>query len=485
MKNSPAKNLNKVQRRLMEGFQKTMNIPGADRCILCAPTGTGKTGTARAIINLYAKTGAHKVALFLTPRIGLTDQQARALLDFNVADSAYADCAVDILIVHSRIVESKKTPQFLNVKIAENAAKGVYTIIACTYDSAPKLGRIPVDLIICDEAHNVCQEDFFNTVMNRLCQSAHRVFMTATPKESPGTGSTGFNNVAKYGPYAENITPRYAIEKKIIVSPLLHVFKTWSPLDKKFTIVDQVKQIFEYHRGYNAGRMPTKVLFTLQDSKHIGTVCENAVALSEQTNAKVFTIISSGPFAGQFVNGMEIRNKNDFLDMISEYEGDAIVCHYAMLNEGIDVDGFTGICFMRRVNKTTAIQTIGRGLRIYKKDRQDDGYAKDKEYRIKKHALVTLVVYNDDTSLKAELKEFVVNLREAGFDFFKDQMLESGSKGYGNDDSSKTGSMNPLDKPEYRHSAQMALDEVQHELEREKARNDRANMIIDEDDFWV
>lgn len=473
MTTRPLKNLNKVQVRLVEAFIKAMKANGADRCILCAPTGTGKTGTARAIINRYAVTGTNKVGIFLTPRIGLTDQQARALLNFNVADLGFSDCVVDVLVVHSKIVESKKTTEFLKERIEENRSNGIFTIIACTYDSAIKLTRISVDVIICDEAHYVCEPKFHETVMHRLDQVAHRVFMTATPKECVGENNLGFNNIEMFGPYADPVAPRFAIENKIIVAPRIHVFSTWSRADKRFTVVDQVKEVFEYHKNYNGDRLPTKVLFAMSDTKDVGATCENSISLSEETGAKVFTIVSTGPFEGQYVNGVEVRDRNEFLDMISNYEGDAIVCHYAMLSVGIDVDGFTGVCFMRRPNKTVTIQTVGRALRIFKLDRQEDGYAKDYEYRVKKDALVTLVVYNGDTSLRTELTEFVRNIRRGGFNFFKDSILESSSKGYGDDTNQLVGSMvnkkkkkNPP-KP-YRHVAQIVLDEVQHQLELEE-----------------
>lgn len=116
------KKLNYVQTRLAQAFKKNIFAGLCDRGIFCAPTGAGKTGTARAMINLYA----HKFvnmgegagfSFFLTPRIALTEQQALALalVDFHILDAEYPDVEILTHNVHSNSADDYRAARLKNV----------------------------------------------------------------------------------------------------------------------------------------------------------------------------------------------------------------------------------------------------------------------------------------------------------------------------------------------------------------------------------
>ena len=464
--------LNSIQLEMVKAFEsKVLRSTTSSRGILCAPTGTGKTGVARAIFNLFGqvllgqkrvKRQVKGVSLFLTPRIGLTNQQANAITNFNIEDVEYLDVPLVTKIIHSGISHhSKEYTNLLNF-VETQKGKGNYVVLVCTYQSASAfLKKFEFDSIVCDEAHYVVSKEFNSTVINDLDQNAIRIFMTATPKEIKGENTIGLNNSVMYGEYLKTISPSVAISRRLIVAPRLHIFNAFGDVDEENTIVSQVNHVYTYHRNFNT-KIQAKVIFAMSGTADVDVIRQHATKIATANNCTVFSIISNDNCG--FINGVSV-SREELLDGINNCKTGAIICHYNILSEGLDVDGITGVCIMRNTSLITSVQTIGRALRIYHLDRQEDGYAKPIEDRVKQHALVTLVVYNGNTGMKEMVKPFVQAIRKSGFDFFKEDILISSPRHKGTDESGMGETMNDKEAEEPKLKYQVELDAIQSEIE--------------------
>lgn len=460
--------LNYVQTKLASAFEKTIFSGNASRGIFCAPTGTGKTGTARAMLNLYShrffNTGVGAgFSVFMTPRILLTDQQSISLADFRIRDEEYPDCEIETYVIHSKSYKSTKRDD-LNQAISDAHARGKYLVFLVTYDSADKISFIRPDVIICDEAHTLVGDEFHSVVMNAFAEELPRVFLTATPKEIKGENTKGMNNNKLYGNYLATVSPRVAIERRLIVPPRLHVFEAWKEGKKRSNVVvDQVCHVFNFHQSKS--ELPAKVLFAMDGVPAIQLIQKHVDLIYSITGAKVFTITAE---YGSFIDHERV-DREEFLDAISQFEGKSIVCHYSTIGIGIDVDGFTGIALLRGAEQTTAIQTIGRALRVYHGDRDEMGLAKPQEFRIKKSALVTVTVFNGDGSYKSQIKPIIKAMRTSGFDFFKEPIYYSSERGETKQVAEFTNQqLMEKEMEKLRDNVQYELDDVQDELEVEE-----------------
>lgn len=437
------KKLNYVQNRLAQAFRKNIFAGLCNRGIFCAPTGTGKTGTARAMINLYAdkffNTGEGSgYSFFLTPRIALTDQQSTALVNFRILDDEFPDTEIIEHVVHSKSSDQYLTRSAINDAINSAKEQGKYLVFFSTYKSAKYLSSLTPDLIICDEAHHVVSNQTYDTVMFNLNEDSPRVFLTATPKEVEGENTQGFNNTSKFGQYLAEIAPRRAIDERLIVPPRLHVFYANSSKSQFETVVSQIIHSFKTHKNFNP-LIPAKVLYVMAGANPVDIARENWSKIHKRTGAKVFTIITSGENPGEFIDGVLQSGQNkreDFFDAFEKHDGPAIMCHYATVGEGIDLPSLTGVVIMRNTELGTTVQSVGRAIRIHNLDRDEFGIGVELNERIKKYALVTVVVFNENTDIETNVGAVVKNLRKAGFDSFKEKIIVSREKNNGDDDDS-------------------------------------------------
>ena len=470
------KTLNYVQKRLADAFERQIFRGSTDRGILCAPTGTGKTGTARAIINLYANKmhaggSVSGYSVFLTPRIGLTNQQGDALQHFHIADEKYSDCPIMVHYIHSDSPDEVSKSEILN-SIERAKANKIYLVFCSTYHSAHRLEKIDPDLIICDEAHNLVGRKeknlFMQVVMDGMSKTARRVFMTATPKEVNGENSLGFNNTELFGEYIGRIAPRIAIQKNIIIPPRLHICQVSSDKTESQTLVSQVIHSFNFHNGYNR-LIPAKVLMNLKGTASAAVIRKNWQKIKENTGADVCTIVSNSAGGRElaFINGDRVSREALF-DHFNNSDSGAILGHVRIVSEGISIPSLTGVVFMDPKEMIPAVQTVGRALRVHDADRDEMGYGKPMADRIKKAALVTLMVYNGDTTVKKEISKWIGGMRTAGFDLFTETVIYSDTDSDKVDNTAAAGQMRQPPQRKKKDYNQVELTEVISDLEKEE-----------------
>jgi superfamily II DNA or RNA helicase len=458
--------------------------------IIHLPTGSGKTFIqANAIVDNFDKI---RVFVVLSPRILLTNQLYSEVKDILVANTR--DC--QYLIVHSGRKEDKddmnwakdmpyreviSTTSSIDIKDQYERAQreNVPLIIFSTYDSAIRIvqSKIPVYMLLCDEAHNLVNEEFcwirydgYND--GRLQFNANRkYYFTATLKVTSSETGLGMNNSDEYGPIIYSKTPLEMIEAGEILRPRMHLVNVSSSeivteLDKD---VNAILESFTEHRIHC--KIGSKLLVVTKGSEHLNNIVNHPLIQLEidtRPNLKIFDISSA---YRPRINGKEVKRELFLKELQNMDERDeAVILHVKILSEGIDVPGITGIMVMNNLSMSSFLQTLGRATRLYHKDRSNL-YSDTIKYNelnkfTKPYAWIIIPVYGmigDD--LRASIAEMVYSLRTYGFNASEDVVIKE-SKGKAMP--VPLSGLNELDTRAMSYKAQI-LDIVHDVEEKEKA----------------
>lgn len=377
------------------------------------PTGAGKTLVESQILdwqfNNNSKTGIH---LVLAPRIMLGNQLLGEYKGFLGKEGFRAIAFHSGEHTAEDGVKWKEEATTQKHKVEEayiNAQKlGQQLVVFSTYHSCGKLGGINFDTIIADEAQYCVAENFNESFRNLTARV--RLTFTATERHTASNTGFGLNNEDLYGTRWYYISPDELIKRGRIVPPRLHIAHIETPNDGK-SIVSQVIEIAQKQIELTQETLNfSKVLFAMSGTDDVKTVEENANKLREHfPNHVVFTITSR---SGAMINGKAVKRK-EFMLQLKNCEN-ALIFHYDILSEGIDVDGITGVAIMRNMSLSKLLQTIGRAVRLYKPDPSK-----------KPQAWISVPVVNGNED-DAERISFVIRtLRNGGFDISKEDVYET------------------------------------------------------------
>jgi superfamily II DNA or RNA helicase len=190
----------------------------------------------------------------------------------------------------------------------------------------------------------------------------------------------------------------------------------------------------------------SKILFALNGTEEVKKITDNLDKLKNNfPKHNIFTITSK---TGAFVDGVKIK-KEDFLERLSLCTN-ALIFHYDILSEGIDVDGITGVAIMRNMGLAKLLQTIGRALRIYKPNP-----------KLKPYALVSVPVLNGDEADKDRLRHTIETIRSGGFDISKEDIIETGKPLHQGDEEGQDNAYGDKKKSK----AKGILTDILHEIE--------------------
>lgn len=297
------------------------------------------------------------------------------------------------------IISSVISSPELNSKVEEHTKSGRKVVIITTYHSLMKLGALSIDTIYCDEAHilatNSQKEDAKFKENFEQVNAKNYFFFSATPKDLLGlrdgeeTNSFLMNNETIFGKRI-GITFATAVAKAYIVEPIIHLLRPSDyieGMDEFGTIEDKVKFIqeaFYAHREYmkNKSAEPSKLgvkilvkcssvtdemwpLFNLLKGTMPGVkIC---------AGASVENMDGSFSQGKHCVDNTTINKRDEYLTTLQKLkdEEEAIILHFDILSEGINVAGFTGIMFLSglMLTITKILQNIGRATRLHYLDR--------------------------------------------------------------------------------------------------------------------
>ena len=352
-----------------------------------APTGAGKTVCFIELIKNSIASGMINIAV-LHPRLALSkDQLSRFKKDIGT-DVHYTSFHSGGHERGSETVGEKSTLVVSElVKIIDGATNILKKphITFTTYNSYRKLvdDSVKFDLIICDEAHYLVQDQF--NYLDRM-DATKILFYTATPiREDMEDEETGMMDFTLFGNVIESVTPSELILGGYIVAPLPHFLECAT--DKQSDTVDiidivaisyvhQYTEAASWGMGYHQMMVATRnvaqdILIDLN-----GRIKELRDKIAKLSDGKIDTDnfdIYGVEAGGVYINGsLFAGDRAQVIEQIKNSGTNAIVAHYDTLSEGIDISTLNGAVLMRSMTKAKMIQTIGRPARPHLNDLDAD-----------------------------------------------------------------------------------------------------------------
>ena len=365
---------------------------------ICLPTGTGKTRVQIAAHiskmiemcknNEYGTfvVGAHRLALCSQLLTELITVAVNAGIPFDIlfiGCERFSDdkvhCKFKNKGFNSYVNEATSTTRSNEVREAVERAhsRNRHVICVSTYQSFDKLDALDnVTQCTYDEAHTLINHEFMENILLVKPKINFNFFFTATRRVQGE--SEGMNNVEIFGEVLNEVSPRKMIEKGESVPPKLHIIQTEDDGDfqNHTMLVRTVITGYAQHKvlvkrdSADPDAIGAKMListtgnlemFELHNDEAFKTYCR-------VNNIKVFAFSSQ---EGVFYNFEKVARSValDEMGKMADTE-DAILMHIDILTEGIDLPSVTGVMPFRELHTIKLLQTIGRGARLLKCDRE-------------------------------------------------------------------------------------------------------------------
>jgi len=377
---------------------------------ICMPTGTGKTLVQKAIHvdDMLNKTEKGEVGIYViaSHRLGLCNQlfeQCMDLIfecgiacdmlyigsekyDFTQIMDKYSKKGIKIV---TNSFDAKATTLSDNILMAASNARmnGHHLFIVSTYHSFGRLQTLsklnlahPISVCTFDEAHTTTKDLFqenINSVKNLIDR---KYFFTATRRVRGEDG--GQNNTEFYGQVIYEMPIRTSIETGEIVRPVIHRVvcnddSGMSSDTNEWMMVKTITDCFNEHKkqikacSNSPENIGAKMLITCDGLKFIREVCNNQFFIDycRKNNINVYSFSSSD---GEHMNFEKCVNRQMCICSMNNLEQceDAILFHYDILTEGIDLPAITGVLIMRNLETIKLLQNIGRAARLLPGDRE-------------------------------------------------------------------------------------------------------------------
>lgn len=401
------------QEALDSAIDNISKAPNDTRGRFVMPTGAGKTLVESQILkHQFENNNVHGVHLVLAPRIMLGNQLLSEYKGFLGKEGFRA------IAFHSgehtaedgvKWKEQATTQKHVVQQAYADAQKlGQQLVVFSTYHSCGKLEGINFDTIIADEAQYCVAENFNESF--RCLSGRVRLTFTATERHTSSDSGYGLNNVDIYGERWYYISPDELIKKGRIVPPRLHIAHI-ETADDNNSIVSQVIEIAREQVVLTQQTLDfSKVLFAMNGTNDVKSIEDNVKKIrNEFPEHNVFTITSK---SGALINGVKVKRK-EFMSQLRDCKN-ALIFHYDILSEGIDVDGITGVAIMRNMSLAKLLQTIGRAVRLYKPDPSK-----------KPQAWISVPVVNGNEDDMARISFVIRTLRNGGFDISKEDVYDT------------------------------------------------------------
>lgn len=459
------------------------------------PTGTGKSVIQADYCKQHIeKVNKMPVILIVSPRIVLSYQLLNVVfnhLTFHGIDAQYINLSSgDMKEVSQKMYAQMKlkglVPRQIEAttdinKIKEYVDRAYNTnapvIISATYHSAWLTNdlKIPIDVVLCDEAHNLIMgrfsEDFKEDNLKII--SAKKFFFTATPCNTVSKDGHGMNNEALFGKVIYRKSYREMIERNEILPVKIHTIQVndyeilknqqkgavadnlkEADFDRDCTVKARaIQECFKFHEdelkknSAHPESIAPKILVTVDsvgalkgvlDSKEISDMIVGGIKVfAISTEIKYWnngTVYDSYDFKEQFMK--DIKGLVD--------EDKAIVLHIDMIGEGLDVSGITGVMTFSICGTLKLIQLLGRAMRLHDMDRKSlyagrffKGMNRE-TIMVKPNAYMIVPMFLRESNDLRELVKHYMKEIHANYDFLP-SMVYSESKPIGDNENMTNG----------------------------------------------
>ena len=398
------------------------------------PTGAGKTLIESLILNHQIDRCRGGVHLVVAPRIALLIQLMHEYREF-IGDkyvpiglhSGSEEPDVDDIDWMRRTQRNTTDEGVVGQEIANAKLKGKSVVVFSTYHSlhkmTPKFGNFSFDTMIADESQYCVSENYFEQIQD--IDAEIKLYFTATErhyiKKDGSKAERSNDNEVVFGERLGSETVKDLVERGILVEPILHLMRGAPKTDEinQDTLVAEAQHIANEQREMVNKELHAKTLFACREAANVEVIVdlanskENLKKLQREVpDHTIFTIISKKPF-GAMIDGKAV-NRKTFLDRLKDCEGDALIFHYNILSEGIDIDGITGVAILRKMGDAKMMQTIGRCLRPYKKDPS-----------LKPHSYISVPMIEDDIGKNENLNDVVRRILDSGLEIDAEKVVIS------------------------------------------------------------
>jgi predicted helicase len=387
---------------------------------IVVPTGGGKTSIQAGGLEYIIRLDGKNVHVVVAPRLALCNQ-----LSVEYRNKIKEDYLA--LSFHSGRHEADYTKiawsetnttstEKVQAEIERAKRLRVDLVIFTTYHSLGRLLDFEFDSAFFDESQYCTGKQWFDSVRN--LKAKVKLFFTATEKvmdeDIVDEHSRALNNESVFGGIIYRVSPQTLIERGCIVAPLAH-FQQASRTGENSLLNYVIESVTYQHKYHVEERgMPfSKTLVCANGTKDIKQVSDNHRVLKAKfPEHTIYTIISDARY-GAMIDGVKTA-RNEFFKRLRE-PGNAIVIHYDIISEGIDIPGFTGVVIDRWMDKAKLLQSIGRALRVYRKSPA-----------LKPFALITIPIWNNDSELENWAGEMIKQIRAGGFEIMEENIRYTG-----------------------------------------------------------
>ena len=399
------------QEEALLAFQNKMKADGTQKGRFVYPTGSGKTLIESLILNYQIdRIKKPSVHVVVAPRIALVNQLMREFrtyigdkyrhIGFHTGDS---EVEGDILDDGWMRRKQKNTVDTCEVKFELKRARqeNKHMVIFSTYHSLWKIvdSGIRFETMIADESQYCISRNYF--VQIQKIRAKAKLYFTATERHN-SIGERSNDNKRVFGKVLGSQTIKELVKRKILTEPRLHLMYGKKKKVNLDSLVAEAEHISTEQREMVNSKLPSKTLFACKKARNVETIIDHMNKLKNAVpDHTIFTIISNPKYRAM-VDGMRV-SRNEFMKQLDQCTGNAIIFHYDILSEGIDIDGITGVAILRNMGQAKMLQTIGRCLRPFKASP-----------KLKKHSHVSVPIIDEDVQNSNEVRNVIKQMLLGG-----------------------------------------------------------------------
>ena len=405
------------QKRIDDAQDQFIADPEVFRAIINACTGSGKTENFIVLIKklvLLANKAGMKRILVAHPRLALSmDQQKRlnkALDSLGIGYSFTSFHSGEVMQTSSNRRNTSTTDKEQLEEYRNSCCEDLH-ITFTSYASLHKIANMEYDLVICDEAHYLCQGQYKKS-LHLFRDDVKVLFYTATPVAVTAQDES-MNNQELFGKVIAEVPPKELIPFGFVVPPRVRFMNvktkgSGNAIDYAATIAEAYKdQLAQVHKNFTH-----KMLVAMANTSFFDDIMNDIAAMRKIAGKDIDVYYVSAERCKK--NGKPYANREDLLDDFAKNSNYSVIIHCDTLAEGIDVDGLGGVFLLRNLGLAKSIQTIGRACRPFKGDFKKDGTLK--KNRIKTEAIVTIAMADGEWISNSNAKEWSEIFKAGGYE---------------------------------------------------------------------